>query len=143
MIASARFLDNYVDADTFDYTNQISINTSASPSPGSYFDLYLQVIDLSKDKASQGYVPAGRRVVSASGLQVTFSSINIAKVCAYQATQPVPTKDASIWKITVPATDFAKLRRGTIALYCQMTLENRLVMFTVPNAVNIIPQNDY
>jgi hypothetical protein len=143
MNASARFLDNYVNPDTFDYSNQLSLNTSASPSPGSSYDIYIQVIDLSKDRASQGYVPAGRRITSATGLQVTFASINVANICTYYASAAAPSKDASIWKVTVPAADFAKLRRGTISMYCQLTLATQILLFTVPNAINIIPQNDY
>ena len=142
MIVSARFLDNYVNADTFDYTNQLSINPSSGFVPGSYFEIYLQVVDLSKDRASQGYVPAGRRLTSGDALAVTFSSINIAKVCTYNAERPTDS-DSSIWKVTVPASDFAKLRRGTLSLSCQLTLNNQVVLFTVPNAINIIPQSDY
>lgn len=144
MMISARFLDNYLDADTFDYAQQLSINTSNAIFPGATFDIYLQLIDLTKDKASQGFVPAGRRFTGGDYLQVTFSSQNIAKVCAYHAVRPTD-KDASIWKVTVPAADFSKLKRGTLALYCNLTISQpaRSLLFTIPNAVNIIPQGDY
>jgi hypothetical protein len=142
MNLSSRFLDNYVDPETFDYSSQVSINTAGSTSPGSVFYLYLQVIDLSKDRASQGYVPAGRRYTGGTALQVTFSSINIANVATYYATRAAPTSDASIWKLTVSAADFTKLRRGTLTLNCKLTLSNQEVLFSVPNAINIIPQGD-
>lgn len=143
MNISARFLDNYVNADTFDYSNQLSINTAASISPGAVFTVTMQLIDLSKDRASQGFVPAGRRYTGGSALQVTFSSINIANVATYQAVRIAPTADTSIWQVTVPASDFIKLKRGTLTLHCQLTLPNQVLLFAIPNAINIIPQGDY
>lgn len=144
MMISARFLDNYLDADTFDYAQQLSINTSQAIFPGATFDIYLQLIDQTKDRASQGFVPAGRRFTGGDSLQITFSSINIANVCSYHAVRPT-TKDASIWKLTVPAADFSKLKRGTLTLFCNLTIADpaRSLLFSIPNAINIIPQGDY
>jgi hypothetical protein len=144
MILSARFLDNYVDANNYDYVNTVTITTSYPPVPGQAVTLTLQLLDLSKDKTTAGFSPAGRRFVSPvdAKLQVQFTSINQAATCTYTAVQD--SNDRSIWSVQVPESDLGKLRSGTWSILGNLRLSTTsMVRFQVPNAINILPQNDF
>ena len=154
MILSARLLDNYVDINNFDVTNQLSVTSSYPPVPGQAVTLTLQLADISKDRASQGFSPAGRRYVpmplpdedgndTPVKLQVNLVSINQANNCTYYGTWMKSAGDGSIWQILVPESDFGKLKRGTWNMVCALTVNGSVMRFTVPNALNVIPQTDF
>jgi hypothetical protein len=148
MILSARFLDNYVDVNTFDYTTVLSITTSYPPIPGQTVRLVLQLVDVSKDKSVAGFFPAGRRYVWTSGsakLEVLLASINQATSCSYVATND--SEDKSIWYVDIPEVDLGKLRKGTWTVLGNLRLttdsSNNMLRFSAPNAINILSQNDF
>lgn len=145
MILSARFLDNYVDVNNFDYTNVLTITTSYPPVPGQTVRLFLQTVDLSKDRAVAGFSPAGRRYVCTAEspkLEVMLASINQATSCSYIAT--IDELDKSIWHIDIPEADLGKLRKGTWTVLGNLRVApNSVLRFSVPNAINILAQNDF
>ena len=87
---------------------------------GDTIDLYLQLTDLTKDRSLAGFSPAGRRYVPQVGatLQVRLDNIDDAVAVTRQASQPYPTQDPSIWRVSVAATDVI---RGTCALALTLT----------------------
>lgn len=147
MILSARFLDNYVDVNTFDYASQLTIYTSYPPSFGQTVTLKIQLLDMSKDKVTAGFSPAGRRYVSFGGtgypkLDVMLTNINQANGCSYSAVQD--SQDKSIWTITIPEVDLGKLRKGTWGMVGNLRLSaSSSVKFTAPNCLNILSQSDF
>jgi hypothetical protein len=144
MILSARFLDNYVDVNTFDIAPQVTVTTSYPPVAGQTVTLYLQLVDLSKDKASQGFYPNGRRYVSPVGstLQIMLTSINQANNCTLYGT--AVALDRSIWQLVVPEADLGKFKRGTWNLVGNLQESaNKIIRFAVPAAISVLPQSDY
>jgi hypothetical protein len=147
MILSARFLDNYSDVNTFEYASQLTIYTSYPPVPGQTVTLKIQLLDMSKDKVTSGFSPAGRRYVSSGEspypkLDVMLTSINQANNCSYRAVQS--TEDKSIWTITIPESDLGKLRKGTWSMVGNLRLSaSNVVRFTAPNCLNILSQDDF
>lgn len=145
MILSARFLDNYSDVNTFDYASQLTIYTSYPPVPGQIVTLKIQLLDMSKDKVTSGFSPAGRRyacVAESPKLDVMLTSINQANNCSYRAVQS--TEDKSIWTITIPESDLGKLRKGTWSMVGNLRLStSNVVRFTAPNCLNILSQDDF
>lgn len=81
--------------------------------------LYFQLCDASKDTLGDGFRPAGRRYMPASGATLSVSIMNIddAKVITRACTQPYPT-DGSIWSVTIMDTDQI---RGTASLKLVLT----------------------
>lgn len=106
MLLSARILENVNSVNSFDHVNQASLTEGDTPL------IYFQLVDLAKDKASEGFVPAGRRYVPVSGatLTVTLDHIDAARKVVRAATQPF-AEDPSIWAIQITTLD--KLR-GTV-----------------------------
>lgn len=100
MLLSARFLSQVASVNSWNYTD------SAQWTQGDTVTVYLQLVDMTQDKAVQGFVPAGRRYVPATGatLSVTLVNVNQAVQITRLATQPY-TSDGSIWKFTVLASD--------------------------------------
>lgn len=148
MILSARFLDNYVDVNTFEYAPQLTIYTSYPPSFGQTVTLTLQLLDMSKDKVTAGFSPSGRRFIPSGigtgypKLDVMLTSINSANACSYSATQD--SSDKSIWTVTIPEVDLGKLRKGTWSMVGNLRLSaSSSVKFSVPNCLNILSQNDF
>jgi hypothetical protein len=113
MRLSARILENVSGVNAFDYANQASFTEGDTPT------IYIQLIDASKDRAEQGFVPAGRRYVPATGatLEVTFDHIDSARKVVRAASQPFPG-DPSIWAVNVMSTD--KIR-GTVNVKLSLT----------------------
>lgn len=76
---------------------------------GDTLDVYLQLIDASLDRADQGFNPGGRRFCPEAGatLQVVLENLDDAKKITRMATQPFPL-DASIWKVSIAASDGIK-----------------------------------
>lgn len=147
MILSARFLDNYVDVNTFDYASQLTIYTSYPPSFGQTVTLTLQLLDMSKDKVTAGFSPSGRRFIPSGEspypkLDVMLTNINQANGCSYSAVQD--SQDKSIWTITIPEVDLGKLRKGTWSMVGNLRLSaSSSVKFTAPNCLNILSQSDF
>lgn len=113
MLLSCRMLANVSNVNAFEYATPMEFSEGDTPV------IYLQLIDLSQDRAIEGYSPAGRRYAPASGatLQVTFDSVDSAKKIVRAATQPFPL-DPSIWSVQVLPTDVIK---GTVTLRLQLT----------------------
>ena len=86
---------------------------------GDTYSVYLQLIDASLDTTREGFNPAGRRYVPASGasLSITMDAISTAKAISRAAVQPF-AQDSSIWRLDVLSTD--KLR-GTVPLKLVLT----------------------
>jgi hypothetical protein len=106
MLLACRFLIDVAGVNSFEYSN------SPEWYEGDSQTLYMQLIDASLDRPEEGFVPAGRRYIPASGaiLTVTLMNIDTAKVVERIATQPYQ-QDGSIWRIEVLPTDPLK---GTI-----------------------------
>lgn len=100
MLLSARFLTQVSSVNAWNYAD------NAQWTQGDTVTVYLQLVDLTLDKAVQGFVPAGRRYVPASGatLTVTLANIDQAVQVTRFATQPY-SNDGSIWKFTVLPSD--------------------------------------
>lgn len=99
--------------------NDFEAVTQLEFTQGDTVDLYFQLLDLTRDKAIKGFVPAGRRYVPAAGatLSVRLDNINDAIAVTRSASQPF-TQDPSIWKLTVIGTDKIV---GTCALVLTLT----------------------
>jgi hypothetical protein len=134
MLLSARLLDNFSSINNFDYANHIDWTE------GDTVTLYLQLIDLSKDKATDGFKPGGRRYIptGTATLSVVLESIDSAKEVTRSATQDA--NDKSIWHIHILATDTI---RGTSNI--KLTLVEGTPAVTtrgsVAAAVQIYPAN--
>ena len=113
MLLSARFLNDVANVNSFEHADV------AEFTEGDAASVYFQLIDSSLDKAVDGYVPAGRRYVPATGstLQVTVESLDDSKEIVRFATQPF-AQDGSIWKLDFLVSD--KIR-GTANLRLKLT----------------------
>lgn len=113
MLLSARMLNAVADVNTLDYiqTHQMTAGEQA--------DVFFQLVDASKLPSTQYYFPAGLRYVPAAGstLQCVLASIDDVGSITRYASQPFPTSDPSIWKLSLLSSD--KIG-GTLAL--QLTL---------------------
>ncbi|SRR6266851_8211464 len=103
MLLSARALINVADVNTYDYSTQVTFIQ------GDQLTVYFQIIDLLKDRTSQGFPFAGRRRIPASGATLTVTIPNIVTaptslVITKVAVQPFPG-DLSIWSFNVLPTD--------------------------------------
>jgi hypothetical protein len=100
MLLSVRPLNNVVGVNDFESVDHLEFTEGDGPS------LFFQLIDLSKDRSEQGFLPAGRRYMPATGatLQVTFDNLDDAKVVTKTATQPF-SGDPSIWRVDLMSTD--------------------------------------
>lgn len=103
MLLGARFLASVSSANSFNYL----LDAPPQWTVGETVDVYFQLVDATQDLASQGYKPAGRRYCPASGatLTATLTNIDDAKALTRSCSQPFPTVDPSIWKLSVVAAD--------------------------------------
>lgn len=132
MLLSCRFLTNVASANSFDYAQQGEFYEGDAPT------LYLQLLDVTKDRASD---TPGRRFCPASGatLQVVIENINDAKKVTRVITQPF-AGDSSIWALPIQTSDGLK---GTVNLRLRLTegavVTNALVRaaLRVANSSNI------
>lgn len=126
MLLSARPLENVVNVNAYEVVDHVSF------SEGDAVSLYLQLVDLAKDRPEQGFVPAGRRYMPAAGatLQVTLDHLNDARVITKVAVQPF-SQDASIWRVDVMSTDIV---RGTVTIKIALT-ENGTIRRGVMDSV--------
>lgn len=114
MLLSARILTNLNGVNDFDYDTEMRFFEGDGPT------IFLQLMDMSRDKAVDGFNPAGRRYVPAAGsvLSVTFDSIDDAKKVTRFAVQPYPSLDGSLWRVDLLPTDPV---RGTVTLRLLLT----------------------
>lgn len=110
MILSCWFLDDVNSVNSFEYIDYIEATS------GDAFDIYFQLVDLSKDKSN---AKPGRRYVPAasSTLSVVIDHTNASAQITRTASQPFDL-DPSIWKISVLSTDAIK---GTLSLRLTLT----------------------
>lgn len=118
MLLSCRMLNNVAGVNAFEFANQVTITEGDTPT------LFLQLIDLGRNKAAEGFVPAGLRYVPAEGaqLQVTLDSIDSARKVVRSATQPFPS-DPSIWAVQLVESDKV---RGTVSVKLALTEEMKV-----------------
>ena len=108
MLLGARMLDQVGNV------NQFKVVDSIEFTQGDTATVYIQLVDLTKDKAVEGFVPSGRRYVPAAGATLSIKLDNIDDALALTRTATLPfTGDSSIWSFSVLATD--KIQ-GTCAL---------------------------
>lgn len=103
--------------------------------------VYLQLVDNSLDRPEQGYNPSGRRYCPAasSTLTVQINSIDSTKTYTKTATQPYPTLDASIWRISISSTDQIV---GSPDLLLTLTESSVVRRGRVQGAISVHPQNE-
>ncbi len=113
MILSCRFLIDVAGVNSFEITDTIEWFG------GDVRNLDFQLVDISVDRAIQGFSPAGRRYMPAAGatMVVTLGSVNDANKVSRVATQPFAT-DSSIWRVPILATDPMK---GTVSFKVTLT----------------------
>jgi hypothetical protein len=130
MLLSARILENVSGVNAFDYVNQVTLTEGDDQTT-----IYFQLVDMNRDRADQGYVPAGRRFIPASGatLQVTLDSIDSARKVVRAATQPFP-EDRSIWSVSLFATDKV---RGTVNMQLLLTEGTKVTRGLVLGALRV------
>lgn len=114
MLLSARILNDVAGVNSFEYSEV------AEFTEGDGASVYFQLIDLTLDKPNEGFVPAGRRYVPATGatLQCTVESIDDSKTIVRFATAVYATDDRSIWRLDFLASD--KIR-GTANIRLKLT----------------------
>jgi hypothetical protein len=103
---SLRMLDSVSGVNNFNYANSVGMTEGDSPT------VYFQLVDLSQDRADQGFVPAGRRYCPAAGATMTVNLLHVddARKVVKTATQPF-ANDPSIWCFSLLPTDPV---RGTV-----------------------------
>jgi hypothetical protein len=128
---SIRMLDSVANVNNFSYANQVSMTEGDSPL------VYFQLIDLSQDRADQGFVPAGRRYVPATGATVSvyFDHVDNARKINRAATQPF-SNDPSIWAVQLQAGDPL---RGTVNLIVTMTESGKVSKGILQQAIAVYP----
>jgi hypothetical protein len=133
MLLSARPLINVANVNTWSFADQIAFTQ------GDQVTIYFQLIDVLKDTSVQGFKPAGRRYIPASGatLSVTIPNIDTSKILTKVATNPY-ANDTSIWSFTILPTDPVV---GTITLKLALTEGGVITYGVVNTALSIVPQD--
>lgn len=123
-------LDNVASVNQFDYADSVMFTQ------GDQVDVYFQLIDANRDRAQFGFQPAGRRYMPASGatLSVKLDNVDDNVALTRTATQPFPTSDPSIWKVSILNSDAI---RGTCALVLTLTQSGVVTKGRVQSAVLI------
>jgi len=108
-----RMLDNVSGVNAYDSVPSLTMMEGDTPT------IYLQLVDVSRNRASAGFAPAGLRYMPDVGatLQVTLDSIDDARKVVRLATQPFAS-DPSIWAIQLTSAD---LLRGTVSIKTVLT----------------------
>jgi hypothetical protein len=129
MKLSVRMLDNVSNVNSFEYVNQVLMTEGDTPT------IYFQLIDLARDRVEQGFDPAGRRYIPATGasLQVTLDHIDSTRKITRAASQPYPN-DPSIWSVALLPTD--KLR-GTVNVKLALTEGSLTTQGQLLGAINV------
>lgn len=122
-------LDDVTSVNGFQFANQIWFTVGDSPT------IYFQLIDDSKDRVDQGFVPAGRRFVPADGatLSVVFDSVDMSRQVTKVATQPY-AQDPSIWSVTIVSTDTIL---GTVNMKLSLTEGTKVTSGFLLAALNV------
>lgn len=133
MILGARFLKDVASVNSYE------IDDTAGFTEGDVVSVYFQLIDISLDKAIQGFQPAGRRYMPAVGatLQCVVQNIDDSIKVTRFATNPFPT-DLSIWKLDFFATD--KIR-GTANLQMIVTEGTKVTRGLVNSGFRIVTKD--
>lgn len=134
MLLSARILQDVQSVNSFRYSQ------AAQLSQGDTATIYIQLVDASLDRAMEGYNPAGRRYIPASGatLAVTLPSLNqLKQISGRAASQPFPG-DLSIWSFTILSTDII---RGTVGLQLALNEGGKITSAFLQNAMAVFPTN--
>lgn len=115
MLLSARMLNDVGSVNSFEYAQVVQMTT------GDQTEVFFQLVDASKNPpiASGFWSPSGLRYMplAPATLQVVLRSVDDSKTVTRYATQPWPTQDPSIWKLSLLSTDPLE---GTFGL--QLTL---------------------
>ena len=135
MILGARFLANVCSVNAYDLVDRVEITE------GEAVNVYLQLVDTTKFKASQGYNPSGLRYVPTSGstLELRVDNLDAAKTITRFATQPYPTTDPSIWCLAILASD--GLHGGTAGLKLVLSYGSVTIRGVVQGAFRIYSQD--
>lgn len=120
--------------------NSFEADTELSWTEGDTLDIHLQLIDVSLDRALQGFQPEGRRYVPAAGatLSCVIENIDDAKKITRLASQPF-ANDGSIWRLSILATDVI---RGTPQLRLTLTEGTKVTRGLVRLALKIHPRSN-
>lgn len=131
MLLSARLLNDVASVNSWEPAEVAEFTA------GDTVDVYFVLIDSSLDKAIQGFSPAGRRYVPATGatMSVTVESVDDSQAITRLATQPFP-QDGSIWKLSILSTDTIS---GTANLRLRLTEGGVVKTGLVKNALRIHP----
>jgi hypothetical protein len=135
MLLQARMLTDVQSVNSFRYSPQNQVQWTV----GDTLYVYFQLIDASLDRSMEGFNPAGRRYVPASGatLSVVIGSLDLAKQVTRAASQPY-FQDPSIWRVSILATDTIK---GTSPLKLTLTEGTKVTTGQTQNALLIWPGN--
>ena len=133
MLLSARMLTDVQNVNSFEYVDQVEFFE------GDTLYLYFQLTDSTQNRVDQGYMPAGRRYVPASGstLQVILDNIDDAKRVSRAATLAFPNLDNSIWKVQVLANDKIS---GTVQMKLMLSESGTTKNALIKGAVRIYSQ---
>lgn len=129
MLLSLRILENVSGVNAFDYAQQARMTEGDVPT------IYFQLVDLARDRADKGFVPAGRRYVPAAGatLSVVLDNVDGARKVTRAATQPYAT-DPSIWAVTLTTADTI---RGTVNMKVTLTEGSTVTRGLLQAAVSV------
>jgi len=132
MLLSARMLLDAQNVNSFEYARVVEFTQ------GDTLTAYFQLIDASQDKASQGFVPPGRRFMPAPGalLTCTVENLDSAKQIVRMASQPF-AQDPSIWALSILPTDTVK---GTSNLRLSLNEGGKLTSGVLVDAFRIFSQ---
>jgi hypothetical protein len=128
-LITARILDSVLSVNSYDPV------VAKSATSGDAFDVYFQLVDNSKHKATHGYYPEGLRYIPATGasVEVTVLNLDSSRQFVRAATQPF-SQDASIWKISILSTDPVA---GTVSLKIKLTESGQTKTFILNGALRL------
>jgi hypothetical protein len=129
MLLSARLLNHYANINQFEQALQLEF-TEGDP-----VTVYLQLVDLTKNKENKPLT--GMRYVPASGstLSVVIKSVDGTKTLTKTATNP-EAGDRSVWSFSLSSTDSVK---GTVSLQLTLTEGAVVKRGRVDNALMAYP----
>lgn len=101
MLLGARLLNDVQNVNSYDAADVVEFTV------GDPITVYLQLMDMSVDKASERFNPPGRRYVPASGatLQCVVEAMDANKAITRYALMSFPADDRSIWGLQFLGTD--------------------------------------
>jgi hypothetical protein len=137
MLLSARMLNGVADVNHFEVVPTLEFTQGDAP------DIYFVLVDASVEKTKD---PAYRRYCPAAlaTLQVTLRNVDSSISLTKTATQPFPTADTSIWKVSFNSvSDAAAIAglKGTYALKLVLTEGTKVTTGFASQAINITSTN--